>query len=65
MTQKEKVLSHLQKFGKISSLEASKLYNITRVVVVIGWLDLTHNIKHVWVKNGQSSYMDYTLIGEK
>ena len=62
LTQREIVLQHLEKYGKISSLEASIMYGITRVVVPINKIELTHNIKHVWVPNGQKSNIDYTLI---
>ena len=62
LTQREKVLQHLEKYGKISSLEAFSMYDITRVRVVIDRIKLTHNIDPVWVVNGKKSYTDYTLI---
>lgn len=62
MTQREKVLTHLQKYGKIDSATAFTKYHITRLSSII--FDLRnegHNISTVQKKNVTHNYGDYVL----
>ena len=63
MTQKQKVKNHMEKYGKITSMEAFRRYNITRISAII--YNLRHddgldidNI-HISKKNKDGEYVHY------
>ena len=63
MTQKQKVKKHLEKHGKITSMEAFRRYNITRISAII--YDLRHedgldidNV-HISKKNKKGEWVHY------
>lgn len=67
MSQNETILTHLQAFGRITSLEAIKKYGITRLSARIYDLrDAGHNIPEprmvtVPTRNGETQVAEYRL----
>ena len=66
-TQKEQVLAHLKKHKKITSWEAIKRYNITRLAAIIYDLGYEHNILSLRNRDPLSGkwFATYTYIGER
>jgi len=61
MSQKDAVLLHLKKHGKISQLQALREYGCMRLADVIYKLRRTHDIETTWRDQGGKRYAVYRL----
>lgn len=60
MTQKEKILNHLNRYGKITSWEAIQRYRITRLSEYIRELRVEgHTIESQWIKGKGNPFVKY------
>ena len=69
--QKEEVLHHLQTKGTITSMDAIKNYNITRLAAIIhrlrdeGWTIVSKNKKFISKYGRKSTFSEYSFAKNK